>query len=64
MENLRSQGFQKGVYVSSNSKIERVMAFSKSAFLPYKISLNEILYGKNALFHIALALSIFELGEI
>ena len=64
MENLRSQGFQKGVCIWPNSKTEGVIAFSKCAFFPYKISLNEILYWKNALFQIALAPSIFELGEI
>ena len=64
MGNLRSQGFQKWVCISPNSKIEGVITCWKSAFFQYKISLNEILYGKNALFQNALAPSIFELGEI
>ena len=64
MKIVISQGFQKWVYISPSSKIEETRAFWKSAFLPYKILLNEILYGKNELFQIALAPSIFELGEI
>ena len=61
---LRTQGFLKLVCISPNSKIEGVIPFWKSEFFPYKILLNEILYGKNSLFQIALAPSIFELGEI
>ena len=64
MGKFTSQGFQKWFCISPNSKIDGVVPFWKSAFFPYKILLNEILYGKNALFQITLAPSIFELGEI
>ena len=64
MGNFTSQWFQKWFGISPNAKIDGVILFWKSEFFPYKILLNEILYGKNSLFQIALVPSIFELGEI
>ena len=45
-------------------KLRKLEHFEKVHFYHTKILLNEILYGKNELFQIALASSIFEIGEI